>query len=415
MVLAVVARLAVVAATDEYQPLYDSADFDRHARSIADGDGYPRSQLVADGGPTAFRPPAYAYFLGLAYRIGGRGELTGRVAAALLGALVVLLLYLVAEQLWGWRVGLIAAALAAVWPTLLQWNAALLSEPLFHVITLGLVLALLRMRRADSVVPWALLAGALCALAALTRSNGIVFLFPAVIGAWVGRPVLRLRSLWEPGLVVLAAAVVLAPWAVRNSTELDALVPLNTQSGYGLAGTYNASSHHDDAYPAGWIAPQFYGPYQEIFKRPGLNEADLDAKLKDLSTDYATAHPGYVVEVVGLNTLRLFDLVASPPGLSFQSGGATFSDRTITALRIAAYALMLLGLAGVAVLWRWRSGERGPVFLWLIPAFGILAAAPVAGSPRYRAPADPFFALLAAVALGALWVRLHRSRVDASR
>ena len=39
LALGLLVRLALIAATDDYKPLYDSADFDRHARSIADGDG----------------------------------------------------------------------------------------------------------------------------------------------------------------------------------------------------------------------------------------------------------------------------------------------------------------------------------------------------------------------------------------
>jgi len=60
------------------------------------------------------------------------------------------------------------------------------------------------------------------------------------------------------------------------------------------------------------------------------------------------------------------------------------------------------------VLSRPSGGDRppripqGPLFLWLVPILMILAAAPIAGLPRYRLPADPFLLILAAI--GLVWI-----------
>ena len=134
MILALALRVAVIAADSGYEPAHDAFDYDRHARAIAAGDGYPESGYVVDGGPSALRPPGYPYFLGGAYALSGDSVELGRLANAALGALAVLLLYLLANRIWGRRVGLVAAALAAVFPPLVLPSRDLLSEPLFIAI-----------------------------------------------------------------------------------------------------------------------------------------------------------------------------------------------------------------------------------------------------------------------------------------
>jgi len=83
--IALVARLGVIVADSGYVPQQDAWDYDRHARSIADGDGFPPSYYAADDGPSALRAPGYPYFLGLVYAFTGDSVNAGRIANALLG------------------------------------------------------------------------------------------------------------------------------------------------------------------------------------------------------------------------------------------------------------------------------------------------------------------------------------------
>jgi 4-amino-4-deoxy-L-arabinose transferase-like glycosyltransferase len=101
--IALVARIAVIAADTGYVPQQDAWDYDRHARSIAEGDGYPPSYYAADGGPSALRAPGYPYFLGFVYSFTGESTTAGRIANALLGVLAVWLIYLIVRRLWGAR------------------------------------------------------------------------------------------------------------------------------------------------------------------------------------------------------------------------------------------------------------------------------------------------------------------------
>ena len=64
---ALLLRIGYVNDTPGYALRHDAVDYDVHARSIAQGDGF--SKTLAHGRPTAFRPPGYPYFLGGVYHV----------------------------------------------------------------------------------------------------------------------------------------------------------------------------------------------------------------------------------------------------------------------------------------------------------------------------------------------------------
>jgi len=147
--------LAVIAGDDGYRPHNDAFEYDYYAKSIAAGNGYPESGYLRQRGPTAIRGPAYPYLLGGVYAVSGDSRTVGRVVGAALGALSVLLLYLITRRIWGRRVGLVAAALAAVFPPLVLLSRDLVSETLFIALMLGALLCVLNFRRSGGALRWA--------------------------------------------------------------------------------------------------------------------------------------------------------------------------------------------------------------------------------------------------------------------
>src|SRR5919197_2670526 len=69
LLVALLARLAFVGLTPGYELSHDPADYDKYARSIATGHGYP--DAAAPGRPTAYRPPGFPYLLGAVYKLTG--------------------------------------------------------------------------------------------------------------------------------------------------------------------------------------------------------------------------------------------------------------------------------------------------------------------------------------------------------
>ena len=187
------------------------------------------------------------------------------------------------------------------------------------------------------------------------------------------------------------------PWTVRNAGEFDRFLPFGTQSGYTLAGAYNSAAEKPDRFQAAWRNPETTPDYAPLFHRPGTDEGDLDAALRHDARHFASDHPGHVLSVLRLNTLRLLDL---GPGHAFVSG-VSYTEMAIPkawrwSLRVGLYLTLALALAGAVLLVRDR---RGPLWLWLFPALLFASVVFVLGAPRYRAPVDPFLVLLAAYAV----------------
>lgn len=426
VVLALVLRVGAIAQTDGYFPQWDAFDYHYHASTLVHDRSYPTTifagldrievrpgippTIPARGdGPSAFRPPTYPFLLAGVYAVSGDSWTAARLANALLGALGVLLLFLVARRVWDDRVAIAAAAVAAVAPPLVYLSAAMMSEPLFIVLELAALLAILRWRD-DRRMRWILAAGVLCGLCALTRANGLMLLLAGLvaIGAVTGR---QWRKALAPAAALVAAALLtIAPWTVRNAIALEELVPLTTQAGVAIAGSYSEPAR-EGGLAAGWLHPLAVPELQdEVFRRDDLNEAEVERELRSRGLRFAVDHPGHVLGTTWWNSLRMFELASLGryTDVFHDERGLTGGERDVS--KVGAWALALLALAGIAALVARPPGTRGPLFLWLVPLLLFVTTVPINGSPRYRAVIDPYLALLAGLALVALAGGLSNAR-----
>lgn len=413
LVLAALLRLAVIAADGSYSPQNDAFEYDYYAHSIAAGGGYPESGYLRQGGPTAIRGPGYPYLLGGVYAASGDSRTAGRLVGAALGVLAVFLIYLIGRRIWGRRVGLIAGALAAVFPPLVLLSRELWSETLFIPLELGAVLCVLEFRRSGGELRWAAAAGTLCGFALLTRNTAAPLLICIPLGMIVAPFRFTLGKLRAPLLVLAVAALVVAPWTIRNLAEFGRLVPVTTSTGITAAGVYDPASHDSGTHGA-WRTPQAIPHFTHLFETPGIDEAEVDSVLRREARNFAWQHPGYVAEVFAWNLARMFELTG---GSVVDSKGEAVEERGIgSATPVAERAGLLLAAAlaacGLAamVTSRRRGPDRedgpffptGPLFLWLIPLLILIATALLNGLPRDRLPADAF--LLLPAAIGAAWL-----------
>jgi len=402
---ALAVRIAYVDATPAYVLRHDAHDYDVHARSIAEGQGF--SKTLAHGRPTAFRPPGYPYFLGGVYRIFGvdrapapRRLRVARIAQAFVGTAIVALVGALAAQLWGAGVALVALALAAIYVPLITVGGAVMSEPLFDAFMLAALVAAVAHRRPPHRYRYAVLAGFLGGLAILTRANALILLAPLAVAVWDGRPWRSRAALGPPLALVVAALLTVTPWTVRNAVELHAFVPVSTQLGSALAGTYNDAARADTQNPAAWQGLRHVPDYAYLFNRVDqIPEPQLERELRAASLRYIRAHPFYVAKVGWWNTRRMLDLAGlrrSRATAATLTIDHTWADRGIVCFWIVAALALAGALAGVA--------RRTPAWVWAVPVLMFLSVVfLVVETPRYRTPIDPFVILLAAAALTAAW------------
>lgn len=372
-------RVAWVFATPDYRLVHDALDYNRHAISIANGDGFALSY----GRPTAFRPPAYPVFLAGVYWIFGPSLEWARLANALVGTGIVALIGVIAFQLWGRRVALIAMALGAVYIPLILVGQSVMSEPLFVLCLLGAIACAIRR--------WPLAAGVLMGLAVLGRANALILLLPLAWAVWKGP---------KPALImVVACALTIMPWTIRNVVVLDHFVPVSTQLGSALAGTYNSEAMNNEENPAAWMSLKRVDDYRPIFNRVReTNEAVLEQELRSASLDYIKDHPGSPFKVAYWTTRRMLDLAGWDWAIH-TAGTISAGKRAGAAGIICFWIFALLAIGGVFT----RRAREAPLWLWAVPALMYLGVVfLVVETPRYRLAIDPFVIMLAALALSAL-------------
>ncbi len=372
MLAALALRIVVVLATPHYQLVHDAIDYDHHARSLAAGHGFALSY----GRPTAFRPPAYPIFLAGVYWLFGADVEAGRIANAFVGAGIVALIGVLAFQFWDRRTALVAMALAAVYVPLILVGQSIMSEPLF---TLCMLAAIALRRR-----PF--LAGILLGLAILGRANAVVLIVPLAFAVGLRRS----------AILVVAAVLTVAPWTIRNEHVLHHFVPVSTQLGSALAGTYNDEARTDRQNPASWRSLKRVAEYKPIFKTiRTTNEAVLEQRIRKQAIEYIKRHRAYVGTVAWWTTLRILDL-----------GGLDWARHTATTISVSPgwgmvgvvcfWCFALLALAGAFT----RRARAAPPWLWAVPLLMYLSVVfLVVETPRYRTAIDPFIVLLAALAL----------------
>jgi hypothetical protein len=248
---------------------------------------------------------------------------------------------------------------------------------------------------------WTLVVGVLLGLLALTRTNGIVVALPVALALWGPSPRWSWRALAPVALLLAVAAAVVAPWTIRNARAMDGFVPVGTEAGSALAGTYNRNAQEQWHYPRTWKWPALLPVLRPVLAVP-KDEVAREHQLIDYALDYVGDHPEAPFLTIATNTGRLFG-TGGPRW--WRHSAATMDvpelagDAAMAWLALAAPLL----LAGVYAAWR----SRGPPWLWLVPLLLLLSAAVVVGELRFRAPIDPFLVLLAALGadLVATWLR----------
>ena len=406
VLVAFVVRLGAVAATPDYIPTGDPADYDRLAIALATTGELGTTTIAQPGGPSALRPPLYPVVLAATYEATGARWTAARLLGCLLGALTVLLVVVLAERTFTRPVAVWAGGLAAIYPPLVWLSAGLSAENLFIPLVLASMLALSGFARTGTIKA-AAAAGLLIGLATLTRSNGLVLLLAGLLAAATVAHAGRSDRLRAALALVAACCVALLPWTVRNAVAFDRFLPLGTQSGYTIAGMYNPDAARRDRFEAIWRTPQDVERYSGAFRRLGVDEADLDRDMRSRGLDFAAEHPGYVLRAATFNALRMFDL-----GPNHQFTRATsYREMGVPAALVPGmttwlHLTVVAALVGAGLVVR----RRVPVPAWLLatPALLLLSVLFVTGSPRYRIPLDPFILLFASVALSAAWSAARR-------
>jgi hypothetical protein len=374
----------------------DELDYDAYGRFAAHGRWFWLTKPYGIAHPSAWKPPGYPAWVGLWYSVLGTEPTRTELVQTLFGPATVALTWLLARRFTDdRRVRLGAAFLVAVYPMAWQYSGLLYPEAI--AIPLGLAVLVVALGH-EPTVRRAAVVGGLVGMNLLVRPSAF-FLLAGVLVAWLAAVGLR-RTLTAGAIAVAVAAVVIAPWTVRNAHVMHAFIPLSVQD-MAIAGTFNPTSAADPDYPYAWRAVSerdrdLFDPHHP------RSEADLRAQLKTRAFSYIREHPASIPKAFFWNGLsRLWDVRRPSRALH----EVRFEGR-VRGVAIAALAFYYV-LAPLALLGLWTlRGRRDLLFGLLATALLASVAFTIDSGTRYRATLEPVIVVLAC--LGLAWLADRR-------
>ena len=416
LAVALGARLAwALYATREPLPFYsgDAYSYYYYGNQLAAGEGYV-SYVTHE--PTAYFPIGYpAILAGLFWfvqhtPIPDNLPMAGSLLNALLGTLAVGLVFVIARRLFDTRVGLVAAAITAVFPNLVFYVATLQLETAFIFFALAAVAVVVTHDWSAGPPGRArLLAfGTVLGLSALVRPFSLPFLAGLVAAVLVGGYGWR-RAAAALAWVAIALVVVLTPWTIRNLVRMDSPVVFSTNMGDTLCQDRSLDSTGKFAF-----APHCLEGYEDVT----LEELEVRRNSENTrrAIEFVREHPGKELELIRKRAWLMMkddhDGLTAPES---QGADLFLGHRLRTILGRTAdwffYAVLTLGALGLPAFVRGRR----PVRVFVVIAMLSLLVVPLGlwGNPRFHMPVLPFLAVTAAVPLARLPLgRRPRARSD---
>jgi 4-amino-4-deoxy-L-arabinose transferase-like glycosyltransferase len=379
--------------------LDDSAVYYRTALDIMHGHGFRWVSGVTAGGtltyaPTAFWTVGYPALLAGLYGL-GFGVVAAKGVNVLLSVATCLLTYLVGREVFDRRVGLVGAAVVALFPSQVFYSTVLMTEVTWTFFVMLFLYLVLRLTiRSISWQAVALL-GLLLGAASLIR--GEMVLFPLVlIGVWaVAHRSLR-RALRYGAITFAAVAVALLPWTVRNWVSLGYPVAISTGSADNLL-----AGHWVGATGLGSFVPgQALNDKYSYLSNPEREVRVYRDEIRQ-ALSFALHNPGTELQLIP-KKLRYFYREDSRALVLVQVYRPPLDQTAVARLRdIANGYYYLVGAVAVlgAVLWFSLRDPRKLLILSLILYYSILFGFVFIGEERFHSAIIPALALLAAASL----------------
>ena len=365
--------------------------------------------------PTAHWSYLYTGFLAFLYAIFGNQPLVARVVQVFIVAILgPYLAFLISRRVFNTQVGLVAAALTAVYPYFVYYSAALMTEMFYILAILGcLYLAILLSDRLalapqagldKRTVLIALGLGVTLGITVLLRQVILLFIPFLLLWIWWTSREKFSKNVIVPLLTIIAIVIVMiSPFTLFNYMQFDQFVLLNTNAGYAfyLANHPIYGSHFEP------ILPAEMGSYLDLIPielRKLGNEASLEKELLGRGVQFVIDDP---VRYIRLSISRI------PPYFMFWPTAE--SSLTSNISRLFGFGLllpfMIYGLVRAFIPQPPSSGVQisSPTFLLILFALvystiHILTWTLI----RYRLPVDAVLIPFAALALFDLYERLHR-------
>ncbi len=375
-------------------PFSDATKYAALANNIGGGHWFIDS--YAYNKPNADHSPLYPLYLSILsfFRSGKTPEFDFVVWSVFLGVGSVIVIGLIGKEIISPRVGLIAAGLAAISPSMWVNDGLLLSEGMAILMTSCIILFAYKLWRRPSMwnVIWL---GVFCGLGTLSRSElalSVPFvLFPLAL--------LAAKLTWRKRIALIAvgcicAGLVISPWVIYNRSRFEQPVFLTTNFGRTMA----AAKCRDAYNIPSLIGAQSYGCLAVIEARHGItphtDESVADKIYRAEAWHYVRAHPGGTVKQIGAAWARILGIYRPFNSLSSGYVQQTQGRPAAFLVLISFYFLFPAAVIGGVFLHRRKIPVYPLAAFWLII---MISVAMTFAQQRYRAIGEPTLMVLTAV------------------
>ncbi len=383
VVICIVIRIGYILTLEDELYFPDSVRYDRIASELVRGEGFNSTSTA----------PLYPVFLSWVYVLFGHSFLAVRIIHCVIGTASIVIIYLLAKEIFSEKVGLIAGFLGAVYPFFVFFAGLILTETLFMFLFLCLIFFLRKMivqissgsettpttnwklmslRMRWSYAAYTGIAAGLLILIKPVMAYFLPFAFITILAMHNDRRKLLLKN----GLLIfLIAGFVIFPWTWDNYKRSGKFIFLTTTGGITLYESNN---------------PQATGGpgiekivWTEEMKK--MDEIELDRYFKQEAVNFIKNNPLRFVKLAVIKLRRFW---------SFTPNAGDYQSWKYKLIGIISYGpIILLAIWQIiATHRRWRE----LVFLYLPIVFFTLLHTVMLGSIRYRIPIMPYVVIFAA-------------------
>ncbi len=363
------------------------------ADSIFRGEGFTYA-----GQPTALRPPLYPLLLAVMHMVFGSHYLFAvRVFQLLAGVALAYICLLLGSELFGAEIGAMAGALALALPSLVFVTAEVQTEALATFVTALFLYSLVGEIRGSR--KGAVFIGITSGFAMLLRfNNAILPVVAFIVCLWFR------RSLRVPLIVSSLAALIVAPWIVRNGLVFHGEVLYSSHGGINLLegvltpeGRAQGGETERLRAAVGWTHTDIEVNNARRLQFPSEDQLDKQARAaaieawKNLDWKSRLQLLAKKIVVFWLSTDQLFETSSFRPAQRMQRAGAVFTY----------WLVLALAFPGCLKLFSSSKSQASAIVFYA--AFVTAAHLPFVMNTRLRIPFfDPLLVVLAAGGFGML-------------
>ncbi|MEW6481476.1 MAG: glycosyltransferase family 39 protein [bacterium] len=351
----------------------DAKQYDEIALSISQNKGF-----CLEGVPTARREPIYPLFLSTIYFIFGHSYLAVRILQAIIGALTLVIIYLIGKRIFGFYCGVLAGLYCAIYPFFIGHIGLLYTEIFFTFLLAISTYSLIEAWEKEKIKNY-IYSGIFFGISTLTR--GITILFPFFLFFIFLIFKKRIINLL---IFSLAFAMVIIPWTIRNYIRFNVFLPIRWGGGHAF--WQDIAVANDERWKT-----QSAGN-EEVITHYSSSPIESDKKFYREGIYYIKKNPKGYIKVCLKRLHGLF--FGIPAGTRLLKPGPKMIK---LGLILSQYTVLLFGLLGIIIKIR-KYKISLPLFI-IILYFTLMHSFLFPGEPRFYLPVIPYFSIFCAEAV----------------